>query len=75
MARVPRIAGNKVVAAFKKAGFEVLRTSSSHQILGKDGCKYRLSIPLHGNKPVGVGLLSDQIKLAGLTVEQFIEYL
>jgi len=35
----------------------------------------RLSIPVHAGKMVRPGLLSNQIKLAGLAVEQFSDLL
>lgn len=35
----------------------------------------RLSIPVHGGKTVGIGLLARQIKVAGLTVDEFIALL
>jgi hypothetical protein len=41
----------------------------------KPGHRYRLSIPVHGGKMVGVGLLSAQIEAASLTVEEFLDLL
>lgn len=75
MSDVPRINGMQAVNAFKSAGFVVARVSGSHHIMKKDGCPNRLSIPVHGAKTVGVGLLLRQIKVAGLTVEQFNSHL
>jgi predicted RNA binding protein YcfA (HicA-like mRNA interferase family) len=73
--KVPRITGEAAVAAFCKAGYGVDRVRGSHHILRHPEKTERLSIPVHKGKTVGVGLLSSQIKLAGLTVEQFIELL
>lgn len=75
MPRVPRISGEKAVAAFKKAGFEIARVKGSHHIMKKAGHRFTLSIPVHAGRTVGVGLLSSQIADAGLTLEQFIELL
>lgn len=73
--KVPRISGESAVAAFKKAGFVVNRIRGSHHILSKEGVAIRLSIPVHKGKTVGVGLLTQQIKAAGLSVEEFVALL
>lgn len=72
MAKVPRISGQEAVRVFEKAGFHHDRKTGSHFILKKAGHRYRLSIPVHAGKNLGVGLLKDQIDAAGLTVEEFI---
>jgi predicted RNA binding protein YcfA (HicA-like mRNA interferase family) len=70
MSKVPRITAREAIEAFRKAGFETVRIES-HHIMKKAGVRGVLSIPVHGNKTLGVGLLSAQIKVAGLTVDQF----
>ncbi len=75
MSRVPRISGQKAIRAFKKAGFALDRVCGSHHMLEKTDNPNTLSIPVHAGKTVGVGLLKEQIKAAGLTVQQFIELL
>ena len=73
--KVPRISGDDAVRAFKKSGFYLDRICGSHHILKSDTTRFRLSIPVHSGKTVGVGLLRAQIRKAGLTVEQFTELL
>ncbi|TWT62229.1 type II toxin-antitoxin system HicA family toxin [Rubinisphaera italica] len=73
--KIPRISGKKAIKAFQKAGFEVVRTKGSHHIMNKEDHPSPLNIPVHGNEDMGIGLLKKQITLAGLSVEQFIEYL
>lgn len=75
MSKVPRISGQEAVRAFKRAGFYEDRMAGSHCILKKDGHPYILSIPIHGNKTLGKGLLKSQIEAAGLTVDDFISHL
>ena len=75
MPKLPRITGAEAIKAFERAGFELNRISGSHHILKRDGHPYHLSIPVHGNKCVGNGLLKHQIEAVGLTVEQFFELL
>ncbi|MEA1949860.1 MAG: type II toxin-antitoxin system HicA family toxin [Planctomycetota bacterium] len=73
--RVPRVSGRDAVSAFLKAGYAINRINGSHHILQHPQKNERLSIPVHAGRTVGAGLLSRQIKLAGLTVEQFIDLL
>lgn len=73
MPRVPRISGAEAVRAFEKHGWRVARQSGSHVVLLREGSILSLSIPNH--RELGPGLLVDQIKKAGLTVEEFIALL
>ena len=75
MSKVPRISGKDAVRAFRKAGFELDRICGSHHMLEKDGHPNTLTIPVHGNTTVGVGLLKSQIEAAGLSVAEFIKLL
>lgn len=70
MPKLPVVSGNGVVQAFEKAGWNVARQKGSHVVLVKPGSMYSLSIPLHDE--LGPGLLRDQIRKAGLTVDEFI---
>jgi predicted RNA binding protein YcfA (HicA-like mRNA interferase family) len=73
--KVPRISGIEAIKAFGKAGYEVDRIRGSHHILRHPEKPEALSIPVHSGSTVGVGLLGRQIKLAGLTVEEFVALL
>jgi predicted RNA binding protein YcfA (HicA-like mRNA interferase family) len=42
----------------------LLRINGSHHIYGKPGTVVRLSIPVHGNKPLKLGLMRHLAKLA-----------
>jgi predicted RNA binding protein YcfA (HicA-like mRNA interferase family) len=45
----------------------LLRVSGSHHIYGKSGSAVRLSIPIHGNRPLKIGLLRHLAKLADIS--------
>jgi len=75
MPKLPRITGAEAVKAFGRVGFTLERISGSHHILRRDGHRYNLSIPVHGNKCLGNGLLKSQVEAANLTVEEFCELL
>jgi len=65
---------DRVVKAFIKAGWKYEGQKGSHVKLSKEGNSNILSIPVHKGRPIKKGLLLDQIKKAGLTVEEFLEY-
>lgn len=75
MPKLPRITGEQAIKAFAKAGYHLDRVKGSHHILRHKEKTVRLSIPVHKKGTLGVGLLGDQIKAAGLTVEEFIALL
>jgi predicted RNA binding protein YcfA (HicA-like mRNA interferase family) len=75
MSSLPSVTGKEAIAAFERNGFAVVRVSSSHHIMKKEGHPNNLSIPVHGNQTLKAGLLRGQIKAAGLTVEEFINSL
>jgi len=64
----------KVVKAFERGGWTAWEQKGSHVKLTKEDNPNILSIPVHKGKPIKKGLLLDQIKKAGLTVEEFLEY-
>jgi predicted RNA binding protein YcfA (HicA-like mRNA interferase family) len=45
----------------------LLRIQGSHHIYGKPGSIVRLSVPIHGDQPLKVGLLHHLLKMADLT--------
>ncbi len=66
------ISGREAIEAFKKFGYSERKGKGSHVNLIKSGST-RLTIPLHSE--LSVGLLLNQIKKAGLTVEDFLDLL
>ena len=66
------ISGHEAIEAFKKSGYTERKSKGSHMNLVKPGSN-RLTIPLHSE--LSIGLLLNQIKKAGLTVEAFLELL
>lgn len=44
----------------------LLRVQGTHHIYGKAGSSIRISVPIHGNKSLKVGLLRHLLKQAGL---------
>jgi predicted RNA binding protein YcfA (HicA-like mRNA interferase family) len=50
-----------------KNGWNPLRIHGSHHIYGKAGKDIRLSVPVHGKKPLKAGLLRHLLKLSELS--------
>ena len=60
------LAGKDLARVVERHGWQLLRVHGSHHIYGKPGNIVRLSIPIHGNKPLKTGLLRHLLKMAGL---------
>jgi predicted RNA binding protein YcfA (HicA-like mRNA interferase family) len=56
----------KDLAKLQKKGWVLQRTEGSHHIYVKAGNPVRISVPIHGNKPLKIGLQSHVVKLAGI---------
>ena len=63
------VTGRELAKALEKNGWSLLRIQGSHHIYGKKGSIVRLSVPIHGNKPLKVGLLRHLLKSAFLSEE------
>jgi len=47
-------------------GWSLQRVNGSPHIYAKAGCQVRISVPIHGNEALKVGLRRHLMKLAGL---------
>jgi predicted RNA binding protein YcfA (HicA-like mRNA interferase family) len=66
------ISGREAIKAFEKSGYGQRKSKGSHVHVVKPGSSW-LTVPLHAE--LSVGLLANEIKKAGLTVERFLELL
>jgi predicted RNA binding protein YcfA (HicA-like mRNA interferase family) len=64
---VKTVSGRDFARIIERRGWTLLRVSGSHHIYGKSGSVVRLSVPIHGNKPLKTGLLRHLAKLADLS--------
>ena len=60
------ISGKELAKNLELRGWKLLRVSGSHHIYGKPGSIVRLSVPIHGNSPLKMGLLRHLLKMAGI---------
>ncbi|HEX5370397.1 MAG TPA: type II toxin-antitoxin system HicA family toxin [Dehalococcoidia bacterium] len=70
--RLRGLRAERVIRAFEKAGYAISRVSGSHYVL-KYSERPTVIIPRHN--PVKTGLLIDQVKASGLTIDEFEELL
>jgi predicted RNA binding protein YcfA (HicA-like mRNA interferase family) len=61
------VSGKELAKLVERHGWRLFRIHGSHHISGKEGSVVRLSIPVHGNAALKVGLLKHLMKMAGLT--------
>jgi len=72
--KFPRLTGQQVIAALKKAGFEVLRTKGSHHFMSRPDGK-RTVIPVHRGETIGPGLMLKIIHDCEMEREEFLKLL
>jgi predicted RNA binding protein YcfA (HicA-like mRNA interferase family) len=61
------VSGRELAHILERNGWVLLRVKGSHHIYGKKGMNARISIPVHGNKPLKIGLLRHLLKTAGVS--------
>jgi predicted RNA binding protein YcfA (HicA-like mRNA interferase family) len=58
------LSGRDFARLIERRGWQLLRVGGSHHVYGKPGSIVRLSVPIHGNRPLKTGLLRHLAKLA-----------
>lgn len=61
------MSGKQLAKLLEDAGWILLRVQGSHHIYGKSGISVRISVPIHGNKSLKIGLLHNLLKRAGFS--------
>ena len=72
MAKLARLTGQEVIAALKKAGFEVLRVKGSHHFLGHTDGR-RTVVPVHRGEIIGPGLMLKILRDCEIERNEFME--
>jgi predicted RNA binding protein YcfA (HicA-like mRNA interferase family) len=60
------ISGKEFARLLEQNGWVLRRIKGSHHIYGKDGAQARISVPIHGNSTLKIGLQRCLWKLAEL---------
>ena len=74
MSKFPRLTGQQVIAALKKAGFEVLRIKGSHHFMSHPDGR-RTVVPVHRGETIGPGLMLKIVRDCEMEREEFLELL
>lgn len=61
------VSGKKFARVLQRHGWALKRVNGSHHIYVKEGNPARISIPIHGNQPLKLGLQYHFMKVAGLS--------
>lgn len=76
MTKPPRVTGERLIRALLKAGFVELRRTGGHAILRhRSDMTRRVTVPMHGTKPIRLGTLRSILKGARLTDEDLRDLL
>ena len=65
------ISGREFARVLEKKGWKLARVKGSHHVYIKESMIERISLPIHGNKPLKIGLLKHFLKVAGLKKADF----
>jgi predicted RNA binding protein YcfA (HicA-like mRNA interferase family) len=66
---VKQVSGKDLARLVQRKGWSLARVHSSHHIFVMTGRRERIVIPVHGNRPLKIGLLRALMKIADLTEE------
>ena len=58
------VSGKRLCRILESKGWELKRINGSHHIYSKTGSTARISVPVHGNNPLKIGLLKHLMKKA-----------
>ena len=61
-----QVSGKELARAVERKGWSLARIAGSHHIFVKPGRRERIVIPIHGNRPLKIGLLRALMKIAEL---------
>jgi predicted RNA binding protein YcfA (HicA-like mRNA interferase family) len=60
------VSGKELAKILENNGWKLARIRGSHHIYVKEGHLERISLPIHGSKPLKIGLLKHFMKIANL---------
>jgi predicted RNA binding protein YcfA (HicA-like mRNA interferase family) len=60
------VTGKELCKILERHGWVLKRIHGSHHIYGKAGSVVRISVPVHGSKPLRIGLSKHLMKMAGI---------
>jgi predicted RNA binding protein YcfA (HicA-like mRNA interferase family) len=64
---VKQVSGKDLARSIQRKGWTLSRINGSHHIFVMQGRRERIVIPIHGSRPLKIGLLKSLMKIADLT--------
>lgn len=64
------LSGKEFARELEKRGWELKRIKGSHHVYMKPGHSARISVPIHGNTPLKMGLLKHLMKIANIEPDE-----
>lgn len=61
------VGGKRLCKLIESKGWKLKRVNGSHHIYSKPGENARISVPVHGNAPLKIGLQRHLMKIAGIS--------
>jgi predicted RNA binding protein YcfA (HicA-like mRNA interferase family) len=74
MTKLPRLTGQRLIMALRKAGFQVIRVKGSHHFLRHSDGRCTV-VPVHRGEVIGPGLMSQILRDCDLTSDELLELL
>jgi len=65
------VSGRKLAKMLEKHGWKLLRIQGSHHIYGKKNSEIRVSVPIHGDQDLKIGLVKHILKISGIDEKEF----
>ena len=65
------VSGKKFCKFIERKGWSLKRINGSHHVYIKAGVDARISVPVHGNAPLKIGLQRHLMKIAGIEDVEF----
>jgi predicted RNA binding protein YcfA (HicA-like mRNA interferase family) len=67
---VKAVSGKQFANLLEEHGWQLARVKGSHHIYTKAGNPVRISVPIHGNKSLKIGLQRHFMKVAGIQEDE-----
>jgi predicted RNA binding protein YcfA (HicA-like mRNA interferase family) len=74
MTQLPSVDGKALVAALKRAGFDVIRVKGSHHFIRHTDGRSTV-VPVHSGEDIGPGLMAKILRDCELSRDQLQEFL
>ena len=71
--KLPVLVARVIIQKLGRAGFRFIYAKGSHYFMQHPITKKITSIPMHGSKNIGKGLINKILKQAGISLKQFLD--